>query len=84
VLTFANYELLASPLLFAAFFLATNASVCPLSSRAQSIYAFLFGTLSAAGQLYVSCSIGPYIALLATAQFSVWLERNLRPRVRRP
>jgi hypothetical protein len=82
MLTFANYELLASPLVFAALFLATNASICPKGYRAQATYAFIFGTLAAGAQLYVSCSAGPYIALLLAAQLSLWLERHVGGRER--
>jgi hypothetical protein len=76
MLTFVNYELLASPLLFMAFFLATNPSICPMGSRAQLLYALLLGVSAAAAQLYLSCSLGPYVALLAVAQISLWLERR--------
>lgn len=83
MLTFANYELLASPLIFMSLFLATNPSICPLSRKAQVTWAFILGTLAAACQLYISCLIGPYIALLLAAQLSLFLERRLGPRGRR-
>ena len=41
--TFANYELLASPLLFMAFFLATSPAVRPMARRARTFYAILLG-----------------------------------------
>ena len=41
--TFANYELMASPLLFVAFFIATAGPVRPMAVRARIIYALLIG-----------------------------------------
>jgi hypothetical protein len=57
--TFANYEVMASPLLFTAFFLATSPAIRPLARRGRVIYALLVGALSARQQLYVSVSVGP-------------------------
>jgi hypothetical protein len=44
--TFANYEIMASPLLFMAFFLATSPSVRPMSRRARTIFAVLVGAVA--------------------------------------
>jgi Na+-translocating ferredoxin:NAD+ oxidoreductase RnfD subunit len=52
-ITFANYQIMASPVLFMAFFLATSPSVRPMSRRARVIYAILIGAGSAALQLYM-------------------------------
>jgi Na+-translocating ferredoxin:NAD+ oxidoreductase RnfD subunit len=78
--TFANYELLASPLLFTAFFLATSPAVRPLSRRARVVYGSLVGVTAAAFQLYVSVTIGPYLALLGISLLTPMLDRMFRPR----
>lgn len=78
--TFANYEMMASPLVFTAFFLATSSAVRPLSRRARTIYALLIGAGSAAFQLYASVMIGPYLALLGVSLLTPWLDRAFRPR----
>lgn len=64
ILTFANYETLASPLLFAAFFLATSPSVSPSNPRRRKYFAIFAGLLAAGCQLYLSCSFGAYLAVL--------------------
>jgi Na+-translocating ferredoxin:NAD+ oxidoreductase RnfD subunit len=79
-LTLAHYELMASPLLFTAFFLATAPSVRPMARRARAIYAILTGILAAAFQLYIAVSIGPYLALLATSLLTPTLDKVFRPR----
>jgi electron transport complex protein RnfD len=78
--TFANYEVMASPLLFTAFFLATSPAIRPLSRRARILYALVMGVLTATAQLYISVSVGPYIALLLAGVFAAWLDRFFRPR----
>ncbi len=66
--TFANYEILASPLLFMAFFLATSPSLRPLTAlRERSIFAIVIGLLAAIFQLYVSVSFGCYLGALMAA-----------------
>jgi Na+-translocating ferredoxin:NAD+ oxidoreductase RnfD subunit len=79
-ITFANYELLASPLLLTAFFFATAPSSRPMTRRARTIFAPLIGLLAAIFQLYASVSIGPYLALLAASLLTPWLDRPFRPR----
>jgi Na+-translocating ferredoxin:NAD+ oxidoreductase RnfD subunit len=78
--TFANYELMASPLIFTAFFLATSPAVRPVVRRARAIYGVLVGVAAACFQLYVSVTIGPYLALLAVSMLSQPLDRLFRPR----
>ena len=78
--TFANYEMMASPMLFMAFFLATSTSIRPMSRRARMIYAVLCGGSSAALQLYVGVAIGPYIGLLIASLFTPMLDMWFRPR----
>jgi Na+-translocating ferredoxin:NAD+ oxidoreductase RnfD subunit len=78
--TFVNYELMAGPLLFVAFFLATAPGVRPMSRRAQAVYAIFFGVCAAALQLYLSVAYGPYLALLLAGLTTPLLDRFLRPR----
>jgi Na+-translocating ferredoxin:NAD+ oxidoreductase RnfD subunit len=79
-ITLANYELVASPLLFVAFFLATSAVVRPMSRRARVVYAVVLGALAAVLQLYLSVSYGPYMALLLASLLTPTLDRLYRPR----
>jgi len=76
-LTFVNYELMAGPLLLTAFFLAPDPDVRPLTPRARVAFAMLVGALAAAGQLYVSVSTGPYLALLVAGFLVPTLDRRL-------
>jgi Na+-translocating ferredoxin:NAD+ oxidoreductase RnfD subunit len=78
--TLANYEIMASPLLFAAFFLATSTSVRPMARRARAIYAIAFGALAAVCQLYASVAMGPYLALLFAGLLAPTLDKWFRPR----
>jgi Na+-translocating ferredoxin:NAD+ oxidoreductase subunit D len=79
-MTFAHFELMASPLLFSAFFLATAPAIRPLAHRARVVYAILIGALTAALQLYASVSFGPYLALLMVSLLTPALDRWSRPR----
>ncbi len=85
-ITFANYEALASPLLFTAFFVAGSPSVRPLGRPARSAFAVLIGVGAAVLQLYVSVELGSYIAVLVVGLFASDLDRWLgtRPLVGRP
>jgi electron transport complex protein RnfD len=74
-LTLANYELLASPLLFVAFFLATSPQSRPMSGRGRAIHGVALGLLAAPAQLYGSVAIGPYVALLLVSLASPVLDR---------
>ena len=76
VITFANYEMLASPLLFVAFFMATSPTIAPASREGRAVFAILVGFLSAASQLYISCAVGPYIALLVADLLTPWLDER--------
>jgi Na+-translocating ferredoxin:NAD+ oxidoreductase RnfD subunit len=78
--TLANYELLASPLLFTAFFLAPLPSIRPMNRGARVIYAACIGVAAAAMQLYVSVHAGPYLALLAISLLSPSFDRFARAR----
>lgn len=77
IVTFANYQLLASPLLLVAFFIAPSPTLCPTGRAAQVMYALALGTLTAACQLYLSCAAGAYLALLLAALLGHWLEERL-------
>ncbi|HRK29931.1 MAG TPA: RnfABCDGE type electron transport complex subunit D [Tepidisphaeraceae bacterium] len=73
--TFANYELLASPLIFAAMFLATSPSIRPLCRRWRVIWAGTAGVVCAALQLYVSVEFGPYVALILAGLLTPLMDR---------
>ena len=62
-ITFANYELFASPLLFCAFFMATMSGTCPVTKPARMRFAFLAGAAMAVSQVYLSVTFGPILAL---------------------
>jgi electron transport complex protein RnfD len=74
-ITFANYEMTASPALFMAFFLATAPNIRPLARRARAVYGVLVGVAAAAAQLYVSAAVGPYLALMMIALLAPMLDR---------
>jgi Na+-translocating ferredoxin:NAD+ oxidoreductase RnfD subunit len=74
VITFANYELMATPLLFVAFFLAPMSGLCPQGRPARTRYAFLLGAGIAAAQIYVSAPFGAYLALAVVNLLSPTLE----------
>jgi Na+-transporting NADH:ubiquinone oxidoreductase subunit NqrB len=78
IITFINYEMLATPLLFTAFFLAASPPVCPTSSKARLAYATTVGILAAALQLYVSAPFGAYVALGLGGLLTPWLDKVLR------
>ncbi len=79
-LTFVHYELIASPLLFTAFFLATAPAIRPISRRGRAVYAVLIGALAAVFQLYMAVSIGPYVALLAVSLLTPVIDGLFRPK----
>ncbi len=78
--TLANYEILASPLLFTAFFLATASSTRPLTRRGRAVYSLVIGLLSAVFQLYVSVAFGSYLALISASLLTPGLDKWLKPR----
>jgi len=79
-LTFVHYELLAGPMVFMSFFIATSPSVRPVSKSARAVYAALIGILTALFQLYASVSYGPYLALLIASLLTPTFDKLLRPR----
>lgn len=78
-LTFVHYQVMASPLLFTALFLAPDPSVRPLTRGARTVYAVTAGVLTAPAQLYVSVAAGPYLALFAASLMTPMLDRWFRP-----
>jgi Na+-translocating ferredoxin:NAD+ oxidoreductase RnfD subunit len=79
-ITFANYELMAGPLLFMSFFLATAPEIRPMSRRGRFLFAVLLGVLAAGLQLYISVSFGPYLALLIASLVTTGLDRFFKAR----
>src|SRR5207249_2670347 len=59
-MTFVHYEMLASPVLFMAIFLATDPSVRPMAKGSRAVYAIIVGLLAAVAQRYLSVAIGPF------------------------
>ena len=79
-LTFVNYQLMASPLAFVAFFLATSPAVRPITPHARFLFAVLVGLAAAAAQLYISTAHGAYIALLLVSLVTGLMDRALGAR----
>jgi Na+-translocating ferredoxin:NAD+ oxidoreductase RnfD subunit len=79
-LTLASYELMAGPLMFTAFFLATSPEVRPITRRARTVYSVIVGLLTGVFQLYVSVAIGAYLALLAASLVTPTFDKWFRPR----
>ena len=79
-LTFVHYEIMASPLLFAALFLATASSIRPVTRKARVVYAVVAGLLEAPAQLYISVSMGPYLAVFAASLLTPLLDRWFTPK----
>ena len=79
-ITFVSYELMAGPLLFTAFYLASAPGVRPLTRRGRAVFAVLIGASAAALQLYVDVSYGPYLALLMIGMLTPILDRLFKPR----
>jgi len=77
-ITFVNYELTASPLLFALFFLATSPSLRPMTRRGRGVYAIALGMLSAFFQLYISVAVGPYLAVLIVSLLTPTVDKIFR------
>jgi Na+-translocating ferredoxin:NAD+ oxidoreductase RnfD subunit len=79
-ITFVSYELMAGPLLFTAFYLASAPGVRPLTRRGRTIYALLVGAAAAALQLYLDVSYGAYLALLMIGMLTPIFDRIFKPR----
>jgi Na+-translocating ferredoxin:NAD+ oxidoreductase RnfD subunit len=78
--TFANYELMASPLAFVAFFLATEPTIRPMTRRGRTVYALLAGVLIAVTQLYADVLCGPFVGVLGASLLTPALDRMIGPR----
>jgi Na+-translocating ferredoxin:NAD+ oxidoreductase RnfD subunit len=79
-ITFVSYELMAGPMLFVAFYLASAPGVRPLTRRGRTIYALLVGAAAAALQLYVDVSYGAYLALLMIGMLTPIFDRVFKPK----
>ncbi len=79
-ITFANYEVLASPLLLMAMFIAPSASIRPMSRRWRPVFAVVAGVLTAALQLYVNVATAPYMAILIAGLLTPAMDRGYRSR----
>jgi electron transport complex protein RnfD len=79
-MTLVNYEVMAGPLLFVAFFLATSPAVRPIARRARMVYAIIIGVLTAFFQLYVSVAVGAYVALLLASILTPTFDKIFRPK----
>ncbi len=79
-LTFVNYELMAGPILFMAFFLATSPGVRPMTRRGRTVFGALVGFVAAVLQLYLDVSYGAFLALLLVSLSTPVLDWWFRPR----
>lgn len=79
-LTFVHYEIMSSPLLFAAMFLATGSSIRPITRKARVVYSVVAGLLAAPAMLYISVSMGPYLAVFAASLLTPLLDRWFTPK----
>ncbi len=79
-MTLVNYEVMAGPLLFVAFFLATSPAVRPIARRARMVYAIIIGVLTAFFQLYISVAVGAYVALLLASILTPTFDKIFRPK----
>jgi electron transport complex protein RnfD len=79
-MTFVHYELLASPVLFMATFLATDPSVRPMGKWSRVGYALSIGVLTAILQRNFSVQVGPYLALLIGSLATPFFDKALRPK----
>jgi Na+-translocating ferredoxin:NAD+ oxidoreductase RnfD subunit len=80
MVTFVNYEILASPLFFTLFYIATAPGLRPITRRGRALFAIGLGFLCAVFQLYASVAMGPYIALLIIVLLTPTLDRMMTPR----
>lgn len=76
--TFANYQIMAGPMLLMTFFIATWPTLRPMARRGRILYGLLIGILAAGLQLYLSIAWGPYLALLIVSGLSPLLDRFFR------
>ncbi len=78
--TFVHYMMFASSAIFSLGLLATRGDVKPLHGRAIVVWAITLGLLTAASMMYVSITLGPFLAILIGPWFSRILDRWLAPR----
>ncbi len=75
-LTFASYELMASPILLMAFFIATVPSICPAGGAARIVFALIVAILTIVCQFYLSVAYAPYLALALAQTLAPSLEQR--------
>jgi electron transport complex protein RnfD len=78
-ITFASYQIMASPLLLMAFFIAGSRSICPAGAKATTVFAMVVGTLAVLAQLYVSAAYGAYVAIAFAAILGPWIGERFAP-----
>jgi len=79
-ITFANYEMLAGPMVLVAFFFATSPAIRPMFRRGRVIYAVAIGIMAAGLQLYLNVGAGAILALLVGSMLTPFLDRIFSPR----
>jgi Na+-transporting NADH:ubiquinone oxidoreductase subunit NqrB len=79
-LTFVHYQILAGPMLFTAFFIATAPAIRPTTRRGCATFGALCGLAAALCQLYASVSFGAPLAVLLVSMLTPSLDRWIRPR----
>ncbi len=79
-LTFVHYMLFCSSAIFSLGLLATRGDVKPLHGRAIALWSISLGALTAIGMIYVSLTLGPFLALLIGPWYARILDRWLAPR----
>lgn len=79
-LTFVHYMMFGSTAIFCLGLLAPRGDVKPLHGRAIVLWSLSLGALTALGMMYVSITLGPFLALLIGPWYSRILDRWLAPR----
>jgi electron transport complex protein RnfD len=80
-LLYVCYQLFCGGLVLAAFFLATEMTSRPVTTRGQVVFGAGCGTLAMLLQLYVDTPIPAFIAVLVMNTFTPVIEAICRPRV---
>ncbi len=78
--TFANYELLSGPIVFASLLIAPLPSLRPVAGRWRLVFALLLGPAMAAAQRYGEPNVGPLAALLLVSLLTPLMDRYARAR----
>ena len=75
-ITFASYEMMASPVLLMAFFIASSKSVCPVGRRSRVLFAMVVGLLTIVCQFYLSAAYAAYLALALAGAVAPSIEQR--------